>query len=320
MAAPRMLARIALLVAAPALLAGLTAAPARAHGALDNPVSRLVACGPDAGQNAGSAACKAARAVNGAAPFTNWDNLRVANVAGRDRQVIPDGKLCSAGLPAYKGLDLPRADWPATRLVTGANFTFTYRETIPHKGTFRLYVTRDGYDPTTPLRWSDLEPKPFLTATDPSLTDDAYVIRGALPAGKAGRHLIYTIWQNSSTPDTYYSCSDVIFAGAAPRTTAPVNVAPAPAAPAGGAGNAAAGGAANAVVGSGAPAAGARSETPGPQLPADVGSADPRALARASSASVALPFAAGGTAVLAVAGLGGFFLWRRRSGASRSGE
>lgn len=36
-------------------------------------------------------------------------------------------------------------------------------------------------------------------------------MEGRLPAGKTGRQLIYTIWQNSDTPDTYYSCSDVIF-------------------------------------------------------------------------------------------------------------
>jgi chitin-binding protein len=36
-------------------------------------------------------------------------------------------------------------------------------------------------------------------------------MEGRLPAGRTGRHLIYTIWQNSDTPDTYYSCSDVLF-------------------------------------------------------------------------------------------------------------
>jgi predicted carbohydrate-binding protein with CBM5 and CBM33 domain len=39
-------------------------------------------------------------------------------------------------------------------------------------------------------------------------------MEGRLPRGKTGRHLIYTIWQNSSTPDTYYSCSDVVFGAA----------------------------------------------------------------------------------------------------------
>jgi chitin-binding protein len=316
MAAHRKLAGVALVVTAPLLLVGLATMPAQAHGALDNPVSRVVACGPDGHQNAQSAACKAAVAVSGTLPFANWDNLRVANVGGRDREVIPDGKLCSGGLPAYKGLDLPRADWPATRLAAGAGFTFTYRETIPHKGTFRLYVTKDGYDPTKPLRWSDLESKPFLTATDPALTNGAYVMRGALPAAKTGHHLIYTIWQNSSTPDTYYSCSDVSFGGAVgagSRAVAPTNAAAeAPGAAAG---------SGNVVADNGASATAAASEAPTQQQPSGVsGSARVVTLTRASSTSSALSLAAGGAAVLAVAaGIGGFFL-RRRSVTSASGE
>jgi len=47
-----------------------------------------------------SAACKAATAASGGgSAFTDWDNLRVPNVNGRDRQLIPDGKLCSGGSP-----------------------------------------------------------------------------------------------------------------------------------------------------------------------------------------------------------------------------
>jgi predicted carbohydrate-binding protein with CBM5 and CBM33 domain len=186
------------------------AVSAYAHGAPDIPVSRAVACGPEAAQYGQSTACRAALAQGGGPAFTAWDNLRLPNVNGRDRQVVPDGKLCSAGLPLYRVLDLPRADWPATQVPAGAPFTFSYRETIPHTGTFRLYVTRDGYVSTRPLTWSDLDAKPFLTATNPVLRDGAYTMRGVLPR-KSGRHLIYTIWQNTSTPDTYYSCSDVIF-------------------------------------------------------------------------------------------------------------
>ncbi|BFO16550.1 hypothetical protein SHKM778_29380 [Streptomyces sp. KM77-8] len=61
-------------------------------------MSRVVACSPEGGGRAGSAACVAAVAAN-RAPFTAWDNLRVAGVAGRDRELIPDGKLCSGACP-----------------------------------------------------------------------------------------------------------------------------------------------------------------------------------------------------------------------------
>jgi predicted carbohydrate-binding protein with CBM5 and CBM33 domain len=201
----------------------LAAAPAHAHGAMASPVSRASACGPEGGTAATSAACRAAAAASGGAgAFDAWDEIRVPGVNGRDRQVIPDGKLCSGGLAQFKGLDLARADWPATTLVAAASFTFRYRVTIPHRGSFRLYVTRDGYLPTRPLRWADLAAKPFLTVADPPVRNGSYVLTGRLPAARAGRQLIYTIWQTTSTPDTYYSCSDVVFrpvkAAAAPAT------------------------------------------------------------------------------------------------------
>jgi chitin-binding protein len=298
----RTLARIALVVSAPILFTAAVAAPAQAHGALDNPVSRVYACSPEGGQSARSAACKAAVAVSGAQAFVDWDNLRIPNINGRDRQLIPDGKLCSGGLPAYRGLDLPRADWPATKVSAGASFTFTYRTTIPHPGVFRMYVTKDGYDPTRPLTWSDVEAKPFLTASNPPITNGAYVMPGKLPAGKTGRHMIFTIWQTN--PDTYYSCSDAVFTGPAGGGQA------APPQPAGNSSGAVVapetrgpgtGGASEAAVPSGVPA----------QQPPATGAATVT-VSKASSYRSALPMAAGGVAVLAVAGAAGAFLWRRR--------
>ncbi|MER7921918.1 lytic polysaccharide monooxygenase [Streptomyces sp. NPDC096057] len=199
---------------APLLLTVWAAGPARAHGAPTYPVSRVYACSPQGGSQAGSAACKAAIAANGA-PFTYWDNLRVPDINGRDRRLIPDGKLCSGGLPDYKGLDLARTDWPSTRLTPGAKLTMTYASTIAHTGTFKLYLTKAGYDPAKPLTWSELPTTPFAEVKDPPLTGGAYRIDATLPTGRTGRQLIYTIWQNSSTEDTYYSCSDVVFPGGA---------------------------------------------------------------------------------------------------------
>ncbi|WP_200216821.1 lytic polysaccharide monooxygenase auxiliary activity family 9 protein [Micromonospora coerulea] len=214
MAVRRMLAAVAPVTAT--LL--LTAAPAAAHGAPTRPLSRAAACGPEGGQ-AATPACRAAIAAGAA--IREWDNVRVARIDGRDRERIPDGALCSGGLSAYRGLDLPRPDWPATTLTAGGRYTFTYRTTIPHKGTFRLYATKTSYAPSRRLTWADLETRPFLTVTDPPIRAGAYQMPGRLPSGRSGRHLIYIIWQNSDTQDTYYSCSDVVFrssSGAASAT------------------------------------------------------------------------------------------------------
>ncbi|MEU3614966.1 lytic polysaccharide monooxygenase [Streptomyces sp. NPDC006872] len=227
-------AALAAAAVSPLLLALWAAGPAQAHGAPTNPTSRVYACSPEGGPAAESAACRAAVDTNGTS-FAAWDNLRVANVNGRDRQTIPDGQLCSGGLAAYKGLDLARADWPSTRLSPGGTLKMTYASTIPHTGTFKLYLTKPGYDPSEPLTWADLPERPFAQVKDPALTDGAYHLTAKLPADRTGRQLLYTIWQNSSTPDTYYSCSDVVFpeavsenepgggAESTPTTKAPVS-------------------------------------------------------------------------------------------------
>ncbi|MFF8192827.1 lytic polysaccharide monooxygenase [Streptomyces bobili] len=278
------------------------AAPAQAHGAPTTPVSRVHACSPEGGSPSRSAACRAAVAANGA-PFTAWDNLRVANVNGRDRSTIPDGQLCSGGLPAYRGLDLARPDWPSTRLTPGGTLRMTYVSTIPHTGTFRFYLTKPGYDPSKPLTWDDLPERPFAQVKDPELRDGAYRLTAELPADRTGRQVLYTVWQNSSTPDTYYSCSDVVFREKAPAAPAPSAAtaagspkpsSAAPSAPAG----AAAGPGATGRTPSAAPVPGtaAASGAPAAATPAST----PVASASGAGSGPSAPMLAGGAAAVLV--------------------
>ncbi|MFS8203864.1 lytic polysaccharide monooxygenase [Streptomyces sp. CWNU-52B] len=221
------LATAAAVGVAPLALTALAAAPAVAHGSMTDPVSRVAACFAEGPESPKSAACKAAIAASGTQALYDWNGVNIANAAGKSKEIIPDGKLCSAGNDKYKGLDLARDDWPSSQLTSG-NRTFHYKATAPHKGSFELYVTKDGYDPTKPLKWSDLESKPFAQVTDPRLENGAYVFNGVVPV-KSGRHLIYSIWQRSDSPEAFYTCSDVVFAegsggteaAAAPAASAP---------------------------------------------------------------------------------------------------
>ncbi|MFD9907121.1 lytic polysaccharide monooxygenase [Streptomyces sp. NPDC059063] len=209
MTAARKAAAIATAGVAPLALSVLAAAPAAAHGSMTDPVSRVAACFQEGPEAPKSAACKALVRAGGTQPLYDWNEVNIANAAGRSKQIIPDGKLCSAGNAKYKGLDLPRTDWPSTRLSAGKH-TFRYRATAPHRGSFELYVTKDAYDPAKPLKWSDLEKKPFAKVTDPKLVNGSYVFSGTVPA-KSGRHLVYSIWQRSDSPEAFYTCSDVVF-------------------------------------------------------------------------------------------------------------
>jgi chitin-binding protein len=202
---------VATTLAAPTLLV-LAVAPgtASAHGTMSNPPSRAMVCYSEGPESPKSAACKQAVAIGGTQPLYDWNEVNIADAAGRHREIIPDGKLCSAGRDKYRGFDQARADWPATTMTSGASHTFKYRATAPHKGAFELYITKDGYDPAKPLKWSDLEAKPFHTVQNPVVADGFYTMAAKLPA-RQGRHLIYAVWQRSDSPEAFYSCSDVVF-------------------------------------------------------------------------------------------------------------
>ncbi|WP_371497233.1 lytic polysaccharide monooxygenase [Kitasatospora sp. NBC_00374] len=218
----RRLTATAVALAGCALAGTLGSGTASAHGSMQNPLSRVEGCYLEGPEHPKSAACTAAIAAGGTQAMYDWNAVRIGTAAGRHHELIPDGKLCSAADPEFAGLDLARADWPATNLTAGADFTFRYHVTAPHRGTFQLFITKDGYDPAKPLAWSSLESAPFLTVTDPTVSNGQYVLPGKVPAGKKGRQLIYAIWQRSDSPEAFYSCSDVVFDGSgAPAGSAP---------------------------------------------------------------------------------------------------
>jgi chitin-binding protein len=187
---------------------------AEAHGTMESPVSRIYQCRfVENPENPSSAACRDAVAIGGTQPLYDWNEVNIGDAAGNHRQRIPDGRLCSAGRDKYRGFDQARADWPATQVSAGAPFGFRFLGSAPHQGTIELYITRDGYLPTRPLRWDDLEDTPFLRITEHQ-PGGAYAATANMPSGKSGRHLIYAIWQRSDSPEAFYSCSDVEFGGA----------------------------------------------------------------------------------------------------------
>ncbi|WP_037860572.1 lytic polysaccharide monooxygenase auxiliary activity family 9 protein [Streptomyces sp. NRRL S-340] len=223
----RKAATLAALGLAPLALTALAAAPASAHGTMGGPVSRVFQCYAEGPESPRSAACKAAVAAGGTQALYDWNGVRIGDVNGRHQARIPDGKLCSANDPEFKGLDLPRADWPATAVRGGAH-TFEYRVTAQHRGTFTVYITKPGYDPAKPPAWADLDlAHPVATVTDPVASGGFYTFSGTLPQ-RTGKQLLYTVWQRSDSPEAFYSCSDVTFPGGGSGAAAPGASAPAP--------------------------------------------------------------------------------------------
>ncbi|MFI8522763.1 lytic polysaccharide monooxygenase [Streptomyces sp. NPDC085481] len=197
-----------------AALTALTPTAAQAHGAVFNPVSRIAACYAEGPESPDSQVCKDLVADSGTQPLYDWNEVNIANADGRHQAVIPDGKLCSANRDKYRALDWARTDWPATAVAPGA-FGFRIRVTAPHSGTMTMYITKPGFDPTQPLKWSDLDTAPVAVyGTTRTATDGYYAFNGTLPA-RTGRHIVYMVWQRNDSPEAFYSCSDVTFGGTA---------------------------------------------------------------------------------------------------------
>lgn len=194
-----------------------------AHGSMEVPPSRIYNCYRSNPENPTSAACAAAKAESGTQQFYDWNGVRQGSANSQHRQVIPDGQLCSGGGSEFAGMDLARSDWETTTIAPDANgqYQFVYYATAPHATKyFDFYVTKDGYDPSQPLAWDDLEAEPFCSVKSVTLKNGRYNMTCPLPQGKNGKHVIYVIWQRSDSGEAFYACTDVVFsAGGTPTST-----------------------------------------------------------------------------------------------------
>lgn len=196
---------------------------AGAHGTMIVPESRIHRCAFDGNvENHQDPACRAAIDLGGKQAMYDWNGMRQAFADGRHREVVPDGKLCSGGNPDFIGLALPRNDWRTSPIAPGADgtFEFVFHATAPHATRdWHFYATRDGWDPTKPLAWGDVDE--FCGSGGVPLESDAqgrqvYRIRCPLPA-RSGQHVIFATWQRADSPEAFYSCSDVAFTGGVDR-------------------------------------------------------------------------------------------------------
>ncbi|TDC87879.1 chitin-binding protein, partial [Nonomuraea deserti] len=198
--------------------------PAQAHGVTMFPGSRTFLCWQDGLRDNGqiqpyNPACADAVAQSGTTPLYNWFAVLRSDGAGRTTGFIPDGQICSGGTGGpydFSAYNAVRSDWPLTHLTAGANIQMRHSNWAEHPGDFDYYITKNGWNPNGPLKWSDLEP--FGSVTNPPKNGGPgglgyYYWNAQLPSGKSGRHIIFTHWIRSDSNENFYSCSDVVFDG-----------------------------------------------------------------------------------------------------------
>lgn len=196
----------------------LGAIEANAHGYVSNPKSRAFLC--TAAQGGGSSpACVAAAAAGNASQYEP-QSIGIGGANNNHQSLIPDGKLCSANIGSMNGLNLARTDWVATTVSAGPR-TFTWTNPAAHVSTyFRYYITKQGYNPAAPLKWSDLEQ---IHQSAPAGREGVSNHVFNLPQ-RTGRHVVYSIWQRDASDalEGFYQCIDVVYGTPNSSSSAPV--------------------------------------------------------------------------------------------------
>ena len=220
---PRLVVAMTAVLVATGVAVVISPSASQAHGVAMFPASRTFMCYQDGLRPNGqiiafNPACAAAIAQSGTTPLYNWFAVLRSDAGGRTTGFIPDGQICSGGTGGpfdFTAYNAARTDWPVTHLTSGANIQFRYSNWAAHPGTFQLAITRDGWNPATPLAWSDLVP--FASVTNPPQSGgpgalNYYFWNTTLPV-KTGRHIIFIQWVRSDSQENFFSCSDVVFDG-----------------------------------------------------------------------------------------------------------
>ncbi|MFI7673034.1 lytic polysaccharide monooxygenase [Actinophytocola sp. NPDC049390] len=185
---------------------------ASAHGTIVNPKTRAYHCWQAWGSDHMNPAmqqedpmCWQAYQAN---PDTmwNWMSALRDGLGGNFQGSTPDGQLCSNGLARNNSLNNP-GQWKTTNLSD--NFTMQLYDQASHGADFfRVYVSKNGFDPTTQrLGWGNLD---FIMQTG-RYAPAQNISFNVQTSGYTGRHIVFTIWQASHLDQTYMWCSDVNF-------------------------------------------------------------------------------------------------------------
>ena len=178
-----------------------------AHGTVTSPASRIWNCKAE-GERPTSEGCQAAGRIS-VSYIYDWNGVRQGNADGNHRGVLPDGRLASGGDQYFRGLDLTGVAWKTTSVTPGP-FTVTWTNSAPHlTAYYRVYVTKQGWDPNGPIGWDDLE---LITDTGPRGQESTANIPVVLP-NRSGKHVLFSVWQRSDSPEAFYSVSDIDYGG-----------------------------------------------------------------------------------------------------------
>ncbi|WP_081830125.1 lytic polysaccharide monooxygenase auxiliary activity family 9 protein [Pseudomonas simiae] len=199
------------------------------HGTSELPPSRQYYCyiqkdygnGSDGIENA---ACKKAYEEAGSENwqrerlFNFWSaysqNLESSQTPSKPKDLVPDGKLCSAGIADFDSINIISDAWYTTDLeVKEGRIKLSYIASQMHDpSTFRVFLTDQNN-----LRWDSLKESPEVKVEEVpdknKLDPGHYYLDVKLPDdySSGAKSILYIMWERDERPhETFFSCSDVI--------------------------------------------------------------------------------------------------------------
>ncbi|TWC10545.1 MULTISPECIES: lytic polysaccharide monooxygenase auxiliary activity family 9 protein [unclassified Pseudomonas] len=202
------------------------------HGTSESPPSRQYYCysQQDYGNGSGgikNAACKKSFEDAGdedwkrARLFNNWNaysqNLANSQTPTKPKDLVPDGKLCSAGLADYDSINDRNDAWHTTDMdIKEGRVQLTYIASQMHDPSkFRVFLTDQDH-----LQWDALKESPDVKweqapdSKNKSIVPGRYNLDVKLPDGyvSGNKAILFVMWERNEDParETFFSCSDVI--------------------------------------------------------------------------------------------------------------
>ncbi|RON44970.1 N-acetylglucosamine-binding protein GbpA [Pseudomonas frederiksbergensis] len=186
------------------LSAMLASQSVSAHGYLEVPPSRALACQKGLNTNCGGAQYE---------PQSVGETFKgfPAGVGGAPLQGPIDGKIPSGGASMFSALDVQSASRWHLSEIKDRNIDFQWHYTAVHPATKHEYfITRNDWNPNESLKRSSFESTPFCMVDG----GNQKPVSGAkhncdIPEDKSGQHVILAIWTVGDTDAAFYNAADV---------------------------------------------------------------------------------------------------------------
>ncbi|MGL4521574.1 MAG: lytic polysaccharide monooxygenase [Bacilli bacterium] len=138
-----------------------------------------------------------------------YEPYSVEAIGGFPQTGPADGVIASGGVSHFSELNEQSATrWSKVDVKTGAN-TFTWQLKVPHRTEdWRYYMTKPGWDPSKPLKRSDLQLISRIVDGG-KMPENTVSHTISIPNDRSGYHIILGVWEISDTLNAFYQVMDV---------------------------------------------------------------------------------------------------------------